>query len=272
MADTKELAQTYTTVNNTQYDAGLFLLKELGLVSGMRVLDVGCGPGNITSYLANVVGKHGEVVGVDPSAERIAMAREKTATTTTNGSGPGARLVFYVGNAEDLSRFATASFDAVYCNSTLHWVADQAGALREFARVLRPGGRLGVSGQSGDFAAVHETIRDAVLGRAPYNAYNHDVGAPRFLKQRDMAALLDTAGFGPHHFTINTIYKSAGNGDEMVSWLESSSSGGTYGGVPVDLRPQVRREMLVEWDKLATEEGITMQLDLLVTVAIKPSS
>ena len=272
MADTKELAQTYTTVNNTQYDAGLFLLKELGLESGMRVLDVGCGPGNITFYLANVVGAHGEVVGVDPSAERIALAREKTAATTaTKRAGAGARLAFHVGRAEDLGRFAAGSFDAVYCNSTLHWVVDQAGALREFARVLRPGGRLGVSGQSGDFAAAHETVRDAVLGRAPYAAYDAAVGAPRFLGRHAMAALLDAAGFGQRRFAVNTIYKSAANGDDMVAWLESSSSGGTYGGIPADLRPQARKEMVVEWDKLATEEGITMQLDLLVTVATKPS-
>lgn len=272
MADTKELAKTYTTVNDTQYGAGLFLLKELGLESGMRVLDVGCGPGNITSYLADVVGAQGEVVGIDPSAERIALAREKVATTTNSHGGTGARLAFHVGCAEDLSRFPPASFDAVYCNSTLHWVADQAGALREFARVLRPGGRLGVSGQSGDFVAAHETVRDTVLGRARYAAYDAAVGAPRFLGQRDMGALLDAAGFWPRRFTVNTIRKTARDGDAMVAWLESSSSGGTYGGIPVDLRPQARQEMVAEWDKLATDEGITMQLDLLVAVATKPAS
>ncbi|TLS30881.1 hypothetical protein PpBr36_02588 [Pyricularia pennisetigena] len=271
MADTKELAQTYTAVNNTQYDAGLFLLKKLGLEPGMRVLDVGCGPGNITSYLADVVGASGEVVGVDPSEERIELARAKiTAAPGDGGAGTGARLSFHVGTAEDLSRFATGSFDAVYCNSTLHWVRDQPLALREFARVLKPGGRLGVSGQSGDFVAAHEAIQKTVLSRDPYSAYDHSVGAPRFLKKAEMESLLDAAGFADRNFTINTIYKSAKNGDEMISWLESSSSGKTYGGIPVDMRPQARKEMLVEWDKLTTDEGLKMQLDLLVTVAFKP--
>ncbi|KAH8846950.1 hypothetical protein MCOR27_002313 [Pyricularia oryzae] len=269
MADTKELAQTYTAVNNTQYDAGLFLLKQLGLEPGMRVLDVGCGPGNITSYLADVVGASGEVVGVDPSEERIDLARAKI-TSPGESSGTGARLSFFVGTAEDLSRFATGSFDAVYCNSTLHWVRDQPLALREFARVLKPGGRLGVSGQSGDFVAAHEAIAKTVLGREPYAAYDHSVGAPRFLKRAEMESLLDAAGFGSRSFAINPIFKSTKNGDEMISWLESSSSGKTYGGIPVEMRPQARKEMLVEWDKLTTAEGLTMQLDLLVTVAFKP--
>ncbi|KAK7942457.1 uncharacterized protein PG986_011570 [Apiospora aurea] len=261
MGDTKQLAQTYTVVNNTQYDAGLFLLDRLALEPGMRVLDVGCGPGNITAHLANLVGERGEVVGIDPSAERIALAQE-TIRSRKN-------LTFHAGSAEDLSRFPDASFDILYCNSTLHWVADQPGALREFGRVLKTGGRLGVSGQSGDFVAAHQRIKDEVLARAPYRDYDHDVaGEPRFLKQQEMGALLDAAGFGGRTFTINKISKSTKDGAEMVDWLASSSSGKTYGGVPVDMRPRVREEMIAEWDKM-TKDGLTMELDLLVTVATK---
>ncbi|KAK8045558.1 hypothetical protein PG993_005582 [Apiospora rasikravindrae] len=262
MGDTKQLAQTYTVVNNTQYDAGLFLLKRLELEPGMRVLDVGCGPGNITAYLADLVGECGDVVGIDPSEERIALAQE-----TIQGKK---NLVFHVGCAEDLAQFPSASFDVLYCNSTLHWVADQPRALREFGRVLKPGGRLGVSGQSGDFVAAHQRIKDEVLAREPYRNYDHDIaGEPHFLKQQEMGTLLDAAGFGGRTFTINKIFKSTKDGAEMVDWLASSSSGKTYGGVPVDMRPQVREEMIVEWDKMTTKDGLTMELDLLVTVATK---
>ena len=261
MRDTKELAQTYTVVNNTQYDAGRFLIQRLDLEPGMRILDVGCGPGNLTAYLAELVGEHGAVVGIDPSEERIALARDTFRSQN---------LAFHVGRAEDLARFPPASFDVLYCNSTLHWVADQARALREFGRVLKPGGRLGVSGQSGDFVAAHQAIKDAVLARAPYRDYDHRAaGAPTFLRRAEMDALLDAAGFGARRFATNKIFKSTRDGAEMVDWLSSSSSGVTFGGVPVDMRPRVREEMIVEWDKLATEEGLTMELDLLVTVATK---
>ncbi|KAK8013884.1 methyltransferase domain-containing protein [Apiospora arundinis] len=268
MDDTKELAQTYTVVNNTQYDAGRFLIKRLELEPGMRVLDVGCGPGNLTAYLADLVGERGEVIGIDPSKERIALAHQ---TFNTGSSTPTkSNLTFHVGCAEDLSQFPTASFDVLYCNSTLHWVADQPRAIREFSRVLKSGGRLGVSGQSGDFVAAHESIKADVLSRAPYRDYDHNTaGQPKFLKQQEMGTLLDAAGFAGRSFTTNKIFKSTKNGAEMVDWLSSSSSGKTYGGIPVDMRPRAREEMIAEWEKLTTKEGLTMELDLLVTVATK---
>ncbi|KAK7932527.1 methyltransferase domain-containing protein [Apiospora marii] len=263
MEDTKQLAQTYTVLNDTQYDAGRFLIQKLEIKPGMRVLDVGCGPGNLTAYLADLVGERGTVVGIDPSPERIALAQETAVAGREN-------LSFHVGRAEDLHPFDTASFDAVYCNSTLHWVADQPRALREFGRVLAPGGRLGVSGQSGDFVAAHQRIRAEVLGRAPYRDFGHDTaGEPRFLKRQEMDELLDAAGFAGRSFAVNKIFKSTNDGGEMVDWLASSSSGKTYGGVPVEMRERARGEMVVEWDKMATGEGVRMELDLLVTVATK---
>ncbi len=260
IVDTKELAKGYTAVNNTQFDAGLFLLKKLEVVPGNRVLDVGCGPGNLTARLAELVGKDGSVVGIDPSKERIAIARVLEDTTSN--------LSFHEGKAEDLSCFPAASFDVVFVNSTLHWVQDQPAALAEFNRVLKSGGRLGISGGSGDFVAAHERIKADVLSREPYRNYPEKSG-PIFLKQRELESLLDKAGFAETEIVINKIIKSAKDGAAMVEWLDTSSSGATYGGIPLDLRPKAREEMKLEWAKLTTNEGIRMDMELLVTVAVK---
>lgn len=258
MVDTEGLAKGYTFVSDTQYDAGIFLLKRLGTVLGMRVLDVGCGPGNLTAHIAEVVSDNGSVVGVDPSKERIAIALEKIMPN----------LSFYEGKAEDLSLFPSASIDVVFVNSTFHWVEDQPAALKECARVLKPGGRLGISGASGDYATAQEKIKADVLSRERYRIYP-EKNPPKYLKQRELESLLDNAGFCEREIVINTIFKSAKNAEAMIEWLDTSSSGKTYGGIPLDLRSMAREEMKQEWDKLSTDEGIRMEMKLLVTVAIK---
>ncbi|KAH8651513.1 S-adenosyl-L-methionine-dependent methyltransferase [Tricladium varicosporioides] len=258
MVDTEELAKGYTFVSDTQYDAGIFLLKRLEIVRGMRVLDVGCGPGNLTAHIAEVVGENGSVVGIDPSKERIAIALEKTMPN----------LSFYEGKAEDLSLFPSSSIDVVFVNSTFHWVEDQPAALKECARVLKPGGRLGISGGSGDYVAAHEKIKADVLSRERYRIYP-EKSPPKFLKRRELESLLDNAEFSRRDIVINTIIKSAKDPEAMIEWLDTSSSGKTYGGIPLDLRPKAREEMKQEWAKLTTEEGIRMEMELLVTVAIK---
>ena len=258
MVDTKEFAQRYTFLNDTQYDAGLFLLKRLGNITGKRVLDVGCGPGSLTSHIAGLVGEDGSVIGIDPSQERIALAVERVEPN----------LSFYEGKAEDLSLFPTGSIDVIFVNSTFHWVQDQPTALSEFARVLKPGGRLGMSGGSGDYVAAHEKIKADVLSRDPFRNYS-EKRPPKFLKQRELESLLENAGFFDRAIVINTIVKSTKSADAMIDWLDTSSSGQTYGGIPLDLRPNARAEMKREWDKITTEEGIRMEMELLVTVAIK---
>ncbi|KAI0433300.1 S-adenosyl-L-methionine-dependent methyltransferase [Xylaria sp. FL1042] len=259
MGDTRELARGYTLVNHTQYDAGLFLLKKLDITHGMRVLDVGCGPGDLTTKIAELVGDNGSVVGIDPSGQRIAIALDQRARQNVS---------FQVGRAEDLSQFPSRSFDALFVNSTLHWVEDQPAALMEFYRVLKPGGRLGISGGSGDFVSAQERIKADVLSREPYRNYPEE-SPPKFLKKTELEALLNRVEFLEREIIRREIVKSVKDGDEMLNWLDTSSSGKTYGSIPQELRPKAREEMKREWDKLATKDGIQMELEILVTIATK---
>ncbi len=106
------------------------------LRSGMSLLDAGCGGGSITLGLAELV-TPGEVMGLDASDTEIQIANKAT-------SDLGLKNVhFQQGDVYELP-FPDSSFDAVFSNSLLEHLSDPEQALREFHRVLKPRGVVGV--------------------------------------------------------------------------------------------------------------------------------
>lgn len=114
----------------TATDSAAYLLPHLR--PDMSVLDVGCGPGSITIDLAHWV-PQGRVVGVDCVEAPLLAAR---ATAATRGDRT---TRFEVADAHQLP-FEDHSFDVVHAHQLLQHLADPVGALREMARVCRPGG------------------------------------------------------------------------------------------------------------------------------------
>ena len=97
--------------------------------AGMRVLDVGCGPGGLTAELAARVGAD-HVAGIDPAPQFAAACRERN---------PGADV--REGVAEELP-WADDAFDAALSSLVVAFMADADAGLREMARVTRPGGTV----------------------------------------------------------------------------------------------------------------------------------
>jgi SAM-dependent methyltransferase len=98
-----------------------------GVRSGQRVLDVGCGPGALTTELVARIGASA-VAAVDPSASFAAAARERH---------PGVEVV--QASAEQLP-FPDAAFDASLAQLVVHFMPDPIRGLSEMARVTRPDG------------------------------------------------------------------------------------------------------------------------------------
>ncbi len=107
------------------------------LKAGDRVLDVACGPGNFTRRFAATVGEDGLAVGLDGSRS---MLERGVIEARAEGT---ASLALVRAEATELP-FEDASFDAVCCFAALHMFPDAEATLSEFARVLRPGGRLAI--------------------------------------------------------------------------------------------------------------------------------
>lgn len=116
-------------------------------LAGLRVLDVCCRAGKGAYEISDYVGDQGFVHGVDPDSRRIERARSNAADNHWACGRWQRYLRFSCGCPEDLSAAGVldSSYDLVYINCELSATWDMRLALSEFARVLRPGGRLWVA-------------------------------------------------------------------------------------------------------------------------------
>jgi ubiquinone/menaquinone biosynthesis C-methylase UbiE len=133
---------------------------------GLDLLDVGCGPGNITVDLARRVAP-GRVLGVDVVPDIVRQARADGAGATEDLS-----VEFAVADVYGLD-LESASFDVVHAHQVLQHLSDPLAALVEMRRVLRPGGLLAV--RDSDYGAFVWSPDDPLLTR--WLALYHDVTA-----------------------------------------------------------------------------------------------
>jgi 2-polyprenyl-3-methyl-5-hydroxy-6-metoxy-1,4-benzoquinol methylase len=104
---------------------------DIGITPGARVLDVGCGNGDLSRYVAGLAGPAGEIVAIDRSEQALAMAR-------TIDADPGAAPIHYravdlSGDLPDLGRF-----DAIVGRRVLMYLPDAARTLERLAAMARP--------------------------------------------------------------------------------------------------------------------------------------
>lgn len=129
----------------------------LGVEPGQRVLEVGCGTGVVLRDVARRVAPDGRAVGLDPSQHLLHVARE-----LAQQAGLGRLIELRTGDARALP-FADATFDVALAVTTLSHVPEGERAVPELARVVRPGGRVGVLDRDDDTFFVSHP--DRVLTR-----------------------------------------------------------------------------------------------------------
>jgi len=210
---------------------GAGVLEWLNPQPGERILDLGCGDGQLTSKLAAA---GAEVVGVDASPEMVAGACSK---------GIDARVC----NAEALP-FA-AEFDAVSSNAALHWVRHQDAMLAGVKRALKPGGRfVAEMGGHGNIAAIQVALM-AVLER--HGCAGLEDGVNYYPTPAAYRARLERQGFTVEE--IQLIPRPTPLSAGMHNWLTTFRSG-VLAAVPEHLRQTVVEETVALLEPVLRDE------------------
>jgi len=123
--------ETHARYSERQIDLDAECVRALGLVGSESLLDVGCGPGAFPRYL-RAHGHTGRLAGLDQSAAMIAAATETSAAL---------EVEWFRGEANALP-FPDGAFDVISARHMLYHVPEIPSALREFARVVGPGGTV----------------------------------------------------------------------------------------------------------------------------------
>jgi ubiquinone/menaquinone biosynthesis C-methylase UbiE len=149
-------------------------LRRLPMTSGARVLDVGCGTGELMRRLRAKY-PHAVLAGLDPVAEMLAVARDKLSGDEDLRTGYADALPWGAG-----------AFDVVVSCNMFHYISHPVEALREMGRVLRPGGSLVLTDWCDDYLACRVcNLYLRLTNRAFYKTY----------RQAECRELLHAAGY-----------------------------------------------------------------------------
>ena len=141
--------ELYEARHSFVWHYGEDLLKMLDPQPGERILDLGCGPGNLTQKIAD---SGASVVGLDSSAEMIGQARQNCP-----------RVQFILADAAKLN--FSNEFDAVFSNAALHWMLDTDAVAAGIARALKRGGRfVAEMGGKGNIARIEHAVESVIAG------------------------------------------------------------------------------------------------------------
>ena len=191
-------AEQYEGKHSFVWRLGAGVAELLAPQSGERILDIGCGTGQLTAEIAK---QGAQVVGLDNSANMIGQARQNY---------PGLSFVL----ADATSFHFEEPFDAVFSNAALHWVKQAEEAAESIARALKPGGRFVAEfGGQGNNRSVLKALR-AALGaesdaRCPW--YYPSIG--------EYASLLERHGLQVRHAELFDRSTPLEGENGMEDWL-----------------------------------------------------
>jgi len=156
------IAMVHEEVQARYYGCGLVLPEAL---DGCRVLDLGCGSGRDCFLLAQLVGEHGRVVGVDMTAEQLDVGRRHLQFHAERFGYSRSNVDFHLGYIEDLGSLPleAESVDVIVSNCVINLSPDKASVLEGAWRLLKTGGEMYFADVYADRRVPAEVTKDPVL-------------------------------------------------------------------------------------------------------------
>lgn len=233
------------------------LLQRVGAIEPQHVVDLGCGPGNLTALLKQRW-PEAQVNGVDSSAQMIQRARDDV-------SG----IDFAVADLRDWLR-TDQRVDVLVSNATLQWLPDHLELLPALLQAVRPGGWLAFQ-VPGNFAEPSHTIRTEMASRPEYAAHVADVAVP---SSHHPAHYLEAlAGLGCTADVWETTYLHVLQGqDPVFAWVSGTGARPTLQALPDDARERFAEEFRLRLREAypPSEQGVVLPFRRIFVVARKP--
>lgn len=188
----------------------------------MRVVDLGCGTGELTRELhATLAAK--ETLGVDSSAEMLAKAK----------AGDG--VAFEQG---DIAAFQRGGWDLIFSNAALQWVPDNERVLERLCGLLAPGGQIAVQVPANEDHLSHTTAAE-VAAEEPFRAaLSGHVRTSSILAPERYAAVLHRLGLDDQEVLLRVYPQLLPVRDDVVEWVRGTLLTDYQSRLPADLWPR----------------------------------
>lgn len=252
--------QRYLTYADERGRPFVELLARVRAESPRSVVDLGCGPGNLTALLAERW-PGARVTGLDSSAEMVEAATREV---------EGVRF-----ERRDLREWLEAGgepVDVLVSNATLQWVPGHLDLLPALLARVAPGGWLALQ-VPGNFGEPSHTLRTELAAQAPYAAHTRGAAVPA---SHDPATYLDAlARLGAEVDAWETTYLHVLAGEDPVfTWVSATGARPTLQSLPDDLRPgfedELRRRLREAYPPGPT--GVVLPFRRVFVVAQRPGA
>jgi trans-aconitate 2-methyltransferase len=220
-------AQRYLTFAGERGRPFADLLARVGAADPVEVVDLGCGPGNLTRLLAEIW-PTAHVRGIDSSAAMIETAQRDVP-----------EVEFELADLRDWVA-SGQQVDLLLSNATLQWLPDHLELLPDLAARVRPGGWLAFQ-VPGNFDQPSHTIRGELAAEPPYAEHVAGIAVPDSHAPATYLDVLARSGLEADVWETTYLHVLTGE-DPVFTWVSGTGARPTLQALPDDLRPRFEAE------------------------------